>query len=127
MDLGYKDKGYPTSIGPSEGDSKDKEPPVYYPSITLRGPAAEALCENCASGETFTATVKVRVIEKTERVAGRQPYNNDESARVELELVSMDAPGMKKGKKAKDEPSAEDAVDSYLRGKNEPEDGDELA
>lgn len=130
MDLGYKDSGYPTSIGPSEGDAKTKEePPVYYPSINLRGDAAEALCEGCAAGDTFTATVKMRVVEKTERAEGRQPYNDREGARIELELVSMDAPGMKKGKKAAKDDNAEDAVDSYLSNKQKAsaEEDDELA
>lgn len=119
MDLGYKsDMHGGLTSGP---ESKDK-PKTAYPSIMLRGPAAEAFCRACSAGETLEGGVRVKVVRISDGVPSRAEYASpgDNNQSVELEIESLDLPGV--GKPAMEDETPEDAVDKYRARKEAPDD-----
>lgn len=115
LDLGYTPSHYLGGATAMPEPDKDKEPPVYYPSLTIEGKAAKKLMKGFEPGETIEATVQLKVVGVHNSEGSSREYDNG-TCRVELEVASINVAGVEdeeeesvgRGKKA------EDAVDDYF-------------
>lgn len=125
-DLSYKAPDYGGELAISQPSSKPKTKDVY-PSITIRGEAAEKLMKGMEAGEMIEATVRLKCIETVCKASVRKVEYSDpyDMCRVELEMHDMEVTSKPKMDKGEKDETVDEAIDKYRNSKSAEEDDED--